>query len=485
MTDTDVYNDSIEKWKHSRGIGTLSYDSTLDLFEPTKVVLNKFFDANPSKKVIVAIPDVERKNEWSTKLLTGFKHYDKLGNNLLQFLTADHIISYNMQEAVDLIIFDKIDKFIKGTRVDIIKQKFVKFKYILGLTNEPFPDADGFVLSEFCPVINKVTKVDVITHSIAGSTVEYNFGLNLSEKDAAIYKDYTQFIKDTVELLGDFDMILRCYHGDSREGISADHYRNKVAFEHGWNTDLDLSSEYFQNIDRYYNPNAIYERAKTFNDIIKKRQVLVYDNIAKLDAIVKLVEVHKDKKILIINKRSAFAKDVCQSINNSITNPNLKKEAFTRSLFSIGRKGAAIESNAQCVEYHPDVESRPLIDPNTGDYMKVKSGKTKGSIKTFGVTSLNKIANERFNEGFHNTISSTSSIPKEGEFEIDVIFITSPECNSFQQIQYRISSLKFKEGIKIVNIYIKGTKEESTLKEKQSLTNNKIIEVTTANDVIL
>ena len=50
MDANDVYKSSIEKWKNSKGIGTISYDPNLDLFEPIKIVLGKYFSHNPRSK---------------------------------------------------------------------------------------------------------------------------------------------------------------------------------------------------------------------------------------------------------------------------------------------------------------------------------------------------------------------------------------------------------------------------------------------------
>lgn len=487
MTANEIYESSINAWSKNRGIGTISYDMSLNLFTPIKIILDKYYARNPNKKVVVILPDNARQDEWISKLITNFNHYDKIGNNLLQFLTADTIIVNNIKEEVELVIIDKIERFIIGNRPDIIKQKYIKFKYIVGLTNDPYPDGDGFLLSEFCPVIKRITKVDVVTHGINESTIEYNLPAVMNDNDKIMYNDYNKFIKDTIDLFGAFDTVLNCYHGDSRNGVSADYFRNQLAMDKGWSSDLDLSNEYYRSIDRYYNPNNLYERAKTFSDVIKSRQQLLSDNSAKIDVIIELLKNNKDKKVLIINKRSDFAREVCNAINANIKGVKLKQDLVKANLFSDTRQltGDAFVNNAVCVEYHSDVESRPLLDPDTGDYVRIKSGKNAGSIKQFGATSLNKIANARFDDGYHNIISSVSAIPKEGTFEIDFIIITSPECNTLNQIQYRVALLKFKENVKIVNIYLKDTREHNKLQESQALTTNKIIEVDDVKSVIL
>jgi hypothetical protein len=487
MKANEVYLASIDKWAKRRGIGTISYDTSLDLFEPIKIVLLKYFAKNPNSKVIIVVANEQRIDIWSTKLLSASELFSKIGNGLLNFITIDKIIVDKFKGEVELLIFDQIDRFLEAERLEVVKQKYIKSKYILGVTNVAYPDNDKFNLYESCPIIDRVTKVDVITHGILDGAVEYNIGVNMLDNDLIYYNEINQYIKDTVELFGDFDTIMRCYHGDPNVGISADYYRQKLATEKGWETDMDLSNEYYKNLDRYYNPNSIYERAKAFTDVIKKRQILLSDNYAKINVIVNIIAKYKDSKVLIINKRAPFAKVVCNAINEVVESNNLKYDIVSGTLFKPAEKlvGKGSMSDLVCVEYHPDVESRPLIDPSIGDYVRIKSGKDAGKTKMYGATSLNKIANERFNEGYHNVISSISSIPKEANFEIDFIVITSPECNTFNQLQYRAANLKFKNNVKIINVFLNNTKEKEKLKEKQSLNTNKVIEIFDIKDLNL
>jgi hypothetical protein len=323
-----------------------------------------------------------------------------------------------------------------------------------------------------------LTKVDIVTHGLLDGVVEYNIKVDITEKDKALLEEYNEFIQSTIEIFdGSFGLINLCYRGNPDQGISADHYRQELAASKNWSIDIDLSSPYFANLNRYYNPNALYERAKLFYDIIRKRQELLSDNDSKLNAILKIIEQNKDKKILIINKRSAFARKVADTINTKITSEHLKSDVAQPTLFSSNNTGFTLQPSSICVEYHPDVESRPLIDIETNDYFRYKSGANAGKVKQFGVTSLNRIANERFNEGYHTVMSSSNAIPKEAELTIDFILITSSECDTLNQFQYRVNRLMFNDNIKILNLYLSDTKELDKFREKQSLTRNKIVDI--------
>ena len=61
------------------------------------------------------------------------------------------------------------------------------------------------------------------------------------------------------------------------------------------------------------------------------------------------------------------------TINNKIKVDTLKKDAMPRNLFSQDKEGFAIQPSFFCVEYHPDVESRPVIDIETNDFIRYKS----------------------------------------------------------------------------------------------------------------
>lgn len=478
MTPNEVYESSIDKWRNNKGRGTLSYDSNLDLFVPTKMILTKYFSHNQTNKALVIVADIDRREEWASHLVKDFDYANKIATDHLKFVTADTILQDRLTDFYELVIFDQIDRFLYGDRRKIIKGEFVKFKYILGVTNSPDPDDDTFQLYEHCPVIHRLTKVDIVTHGLLDGIVEYNIKVDITEKDKTLLEEYNEFIQSTIEIFdGSFGLINLCYRGNPDQGISADHYRQELAASKNWSTDIDLSSPYFANLNRYYNPSALYERAKLFYDIIRKRQELLSDNDSKLSAILKIIEQNKDKKILIINKRSAFARKVADTINTKITSEHLKSDVAQPTLFSSNNTGFTLQPSSICVEYHPDVESRPLIDIETNDYFRYKSGANSGKVKQFGVTSLNRIANERFNEGYHTVMSSSNAIPKEAELTIDFILITSSECDTLNQFQYRVNRLMFKDNIKILNLYLSDTKELDKFKDKQSLTRNKIVDI--------
>ena len=480
MDIKDVYKNSIIKWGNNKGIGTVSYDSALDLFIPIKEVLNKFFAHNNFNTAIIVVPNNARMDEWTTKLVKDFNHIEKIGSDALMFLTADNIIFNKIKLTTDLLIFDQIDKFYNGERLEIVKGKYITTKFKLGVTNSPDPDQDTFGLYDACPVIDRVTKVDIVTHGILDNTVEFNIPSKLNDSDAVMYKEYGTFIADTIEIFGNFDNVMKCYMGDTKMGISADHFRIEIATSKGWHKDIDTSTTYYANIDRYFNPNSLYERAKSFTEVIRKRKNLLNNNFSKIDIVLDIIEKYKDKKILIINKAPVFARTLSEAINDKIENDNLKFDKPQGTLFKPveKNKGFTITDNFICIEYHNDVKSRPLIDIDTNDFIRYKSGIKAGTIKTFGAKSLNNIANDRFNKGYHNVMSSVNAIPKDADLEIDFIIITSPECDTINTFQYRVHRLSFKENIKIVNIYLKNTKEDKKLRDKQSLNKNKIINVT-------
>ena len=481
MEAKDIYEASITKWGNNRGIGTISYDSVLDLFIPIKEVLNKFFAYDRSNKAIVVVPNVARRDEWASKLVKDFNHFDKIGSDDLLFITADDIIFNKIKLTTDLIIFDQIDRFYNGERLEIVKGKYITAKFKLGVTSSPDPDQNTFGLYDACPVIDRVTKVDIVTHGILDAIVEFNVPVKLNESDDNKYKEYRTFISDTIDIFnGDFNTVIKCYMGDPKLGISADHFRNELAISKGWHQNIDTSSTYYANIDRFYNPNALYERAKSFTEVTRKRKNLLNNNFSKVDAVVDIVERYKDKKILIINKSSVLAKTMNDVINDKIKNDTLKVDKPQNTLFkpTESKKGFAMFSGLLCVEYHPDVESRPLIDIDTSDYVRYKSGLKAGTIKTFGAKSLNNMANDRFNKDYHNVVSSVNAIPKDANFEIDFIIITSPECDTINTFQYRVHRLSFKENVKIVNIFLQNTSEDRKLSNKQGLNKNKVINVT-------
>ena len=217
--------------------------------------------------------------------------------------------------------------------------------------------------------------------------------------------------------------------GNIALNISSNQICAQIAQENGWNENLDMSIEFNVEIDRLYNPMNLKERASKTYEIIRNRSQLLSDYDGKLDAILKIIEDNPDKKILIINKRGDFATRVTEYINCYSMSPI-------------------------CGNYHDRVEPIPAVDVN-GLPLYYKSGAKKGERRMMAAQAQKTYNEYMFNQNKLRVLSTNNAPDKELTINVDIIIITSPQCESIKSYMYRMSNLLFRSGnIILYSLYL-------------------------------
>jgi len=459
-----IYQTSLAKWRECRGKGTISYDSYLDLTKPAVYIINKYLDANPNDHIIIIVPNTVRANIWNINISVGMKNPEDF-NTRVRLLPIDDILQKGIHEKVELLIVDFIELYTDHYREAVLRGDYISFKYCMGLTHSVMPEKQSFVAYDHFNIIHKVTKLDLVTSHLLSNVQEYMVGIDMNEEDTGLYDMYTQYINDTIEMYGDFILINNCYIGDPKSGISPDTFRQQLARERGWSKELDLSNVYNATVDRYYAPANIYERCKTFMEYIAFRKRLMSDNNAKIETVINIIRQHKDKKILIVNKRSEFATNLTNAINKEFSNINDNKPASNLPLVVDNGMLMSYRTNnpSVAVEYHLDIANRPMNDPNSGQPIRYKSGDNKGMIKQMGAKTISNMNLEQFNNNDRGVLCTNEAIIKDLQTVVDFIIVTSVFCSPVEMLQYRVKRLDFIGNPTIINVYLNNTKESSTL----------------------
>lgn len=459
-TPDEIYLGSVEKWKNNKGVGMIVYTEYLDLFIPLFHILEKILNKNNNANILVILSNTNYLDIFTTKIVSSkiFTHFNVLNINVKIVVKEDYEL-IDRSEKYDLLVLLRAEDIILSEYANFIYD--IDFKHILLLSNDKLLNTKTSI-----PIIDSISKVDILFKNISSDSTEYNLGIDMDEKDTIKYSEINTFIGDTMKMFNnDIDMVFKCYSGGKEGGInySGDYFRQKVAENAGWNKELDLSLEYYANIDRYYNPNAIYERAKTFNMMINGRKQLLSDNHVKIQPIIDIIKSNPTKKIVIISKRSDFALAITKEINKHI------KYTEDVNVFNYKVvKDDCVKPNT-CIDFNSDLETITVMT-SSGDYIRSKNG----SIKKFGSTLQNKAANELFNSGKVNVLSCNDALPESANFTTDLFIYTSPECKSISELRYRIAGLKFTNEEIVLNLFLNNTKEMETLFNKQSVTKKNI-----------
>lgn len=339
---------------------------------------------------------------------------------------------------------------------NIIKHMYDESKFTMciltkNIMNNEFINSIRNIL----PNINiENTAVATIKAHINSPVEEHLIGVELSDKDKETYDKYTDIINTTISILGSLDNIEKCKKGDIALNISAAEFRTNLAKLNGWNENIDTNVPFMRQIDEYYNPETIKDRAYNFYNIAKNRRDLCTDNDAKLNTVLDICNKNDNKKILIISKRGEYASKVAEYLNmNGIL----------------------------CGNYHDCLDNIPAIDEK-GNLILYKSGTKKGKPKFLGWQAQSSLNEKRFNDETINVLSIKNASNVELKIACDIVILTSSECDNIINIKTRFANVEFAGIPNIVyRIYCNGTIESNHIYKRKVPSNIKIINDTESN----
>lgn len=118
-----------------------------------------------------------------------------------------------------------------------------------------------------------------------------------------------------------------------------------------------------------------------------------------------------------------------------------------------------------CGNYHDNVDPIPATTIE-GNPIFVKSGPHKGERRMLAAKAQRSFNEERFNAGYINVLSTNNSPDKDLNIPVDIVIITSPECEDIESYLYRLSNIRPSSYIKLYSIYVTNSAEEKKLQNK-------------------
>lgn len=450
----ELFEDAILHWRDNKGVGTAIIPPPLNNKVMVLGVLQRIYSKSSNVDTIIVTNNFTERISL-IEFLTQQEDVDnnKEFKNLLEtkrikVLTTGFIDSSKYEMRPFVCIMYNIDSF--GEKMAhllfVAKFRLVVLSKLLSDIN------DMGKIYQISPLLNDFKQNEL--EAIRLNTPVEDIWVDVSiPKDTETYKlleYYNEYITTSLNIFGSFDVIQQANRGNNKLNISANQICDQIAKENGWNPYMDMSIEINVQIDTLYNPANIKERAGKTYEIIRNRSQLLSDYDGKLDKILEIVNENKDKKILIISKKGEFASKITDFINNMS------------------------ESNI-CGNYHDKVEPIPAVDIN-GNPIYYKSGSKKGERKVIAAQAQKSLNEELFNLDKIRVLSANNSPDKELSCNIDILIITSPQCEDLQNYLYRLSNVYFNDNkLKLYNIYVKNSFEETRLNSKITLNNQTII----------
>ena len=444
-TAGELFEDAILHWRDCKGIGSAIIPPPLNDKIMVLGVLQRVYARSPSietciitgmfKERIELIEFITQQEEEENN-----KEFKELINSKkLKVLSIDFIKNsrFNLKPFVCIVyhtdeIFDNLIKLLS----------MAKFKLVV--LNKLIPSSEDMSkLYSVCSLLDdfKQNEIDEIRTSTPVEDIWVDVEIPADTEADKLLRYYDEYITTSLNIFGSFEIMQQCRLGNATLNISATQICNQIAEENGWNPHLDMGIEINVEIDKLYNPSNIRDRATQTYEIIRNRSQLLSDYEGKLDAILNIVEENKDSKILIINKRGEFASKVTDYINN-------------------------MSETIICGNYHDKVEPIPAIDFQ-GRPLYYKSGPKKGERRYMGAQAQKTANEELFNLGKLNILSTNAAPDKSLCIAVDVIIITSPQCEDVKSYIYRLSNVSYPKGnIKLYSIFIKNSLEQQKLQSK-------------------
>ena len=450
----DLFENAIIHWRDAHGKGTALIPPPLNDKLMILGILQRMYIRSPTCNITIIVSNFQERidliefitNQEEEENNIEFKNLIK--NKYLKIFTFDFIAKGNITSYPLLTIIYHPDS------IDAVIQSYLnnsKFKLIV-LNKLSLPSEDMIKLYNICPLLDDFKQNEVSALRTSTPVEEVYVGVDIPDDSnaAKTLNRYNEYISTTFNIFGSFDIMQQARTGNNQLNISATQICNQIAQENGWNIHLDMSIDFNREIDSLYNPVNLRERASQTYEFIRLRSQFLSDYEDKLDKILEIVRNNPTSKILIINKRGEFASKVTDYINN-------------------------LSENIICANYHDKVDNIPAVDMN-GKPLYYKTGAHKGERRMMGALAQQSYNESAFNRGDIRVLSTNNAPNKDLSIDVDIIIITSTQCESIKSYMYRLSNVNFNSGkILLYTIYCKNTSEERLLDNRDLAENHKIV----------
>lgn len=424
----------IQTWRTNKGKGTFVVPLNFNVQQPILEIISKMVDKTPSIKCTIIVKDFEERQHLLDVLKQNETINEGINNSNIKVLTESYFNSSTFRISLDLLIIVRPNEYTMKLDVELFRARF-KLVFI----DNNLDNASKLKLYSTCPHLATITTEEVKVSNANSPVEERRIPVNIipdSDTDK-LYKYYNEYVQTTLNIFGSLEVIDQARTGNKDLNISSNQICANIAYNNGWHENLDMSSPINVQVDELFNPSKLKDRVVNIYDIIRKRNTLLAEYVGKLDVIVDIVKRNQSKKILIISKKGEFANEVTNAINK--------------------------ELGDICGNYHDNCEDIPARNED-GSFIKVKSGINAGQIK-YLKSKAQKTLNERlFNEDKLSVLSANSAIDKDLCAKVDVVIITSPQCETIEAYLYRLNSLFVSSTpLLLYNVYISNSAEERLL----------------------
>lgn len=449
----ELFQTAIEEWKDAKGRGVAFVPTSINDKGMILYILQRIYMKTPDTDTLIIVNTFDKRLEL-IEFLTNQEDAENneefkslINNKKIKILTNKLVSDMKYLKAPRLLITYHCDSL-----SDNVLNCLDYCKFILIMIDKLYDNVTSNKIYRYAPLINSFT--DDVINSIRASTPVEDIWIPVTiPEDSEEFKlltYYDEYIRTTINIFGSFDAVQQARIGNASLNISANQICAQIAYDNGWNENLDMSIPINVEVDNMYNPAAIRERANTVFEVIRNRANLLSDYKGKLVEIIKIIEEHPNEKFLIISKRGEFANEITEYINN-------------------------MSETDICGNYHDKVSPQPTV---TFDKVPVyySSGDKKGVRKMMGAQRQKTLNQQWYNADKLRILSTSNAPDKSLAINVTNIIITSPSCEDIESYLYRLSNVRYpNEKVKLYSIFVKNSLEYAKLKSKLLSNTHKVL----------
>lgn len=401
---------------------------------------------------VIVVPSDALLKQWQVKL------NQSLPKHLLERIlikTSHILLSEGITYECGTLIIDEIHEFSTEERLKILDRKsIVKSKRILGLTAST-DDKNFRNIIKYLSIIDVITKEEAEEKGFVASFVEYNLGLNLSEKELENYQNCTNVVSELMpKFQKDISLAQKIITGgkDKFDKFwSGAGYAYSLARKNGWKIDLNLNLPEDAKINTEYNPTTLVIQARQLTTAVRVRRDILYNCISKYNATLEIAKKFNKVKTIIFSESIDFADKIGIILN---------------------------DNNQPTSVYHSGLKTIMITSPKSGKFIKM------------GKERLKKLAIQNISNGTSRILATTKALDRGLDVEdLRLSITTSGTQNPTQYKQRNGRGGRKEKGIfgdmpvLLINLYIIETQDEKWLRARQI--NNTVlpIEVTSVEDI--
>ena len=435
----------------NKGKGSILAYPPLNIGKVLLGTIGRLIVKRPDEKILIVLGDYRYKAE-ITKVIKETLELNEAVfiENHIQFLTQSY--AYNRLYLYTVNILIGIED------IPFIEKSFQESKFTLIVTTNPSIKINRLTsIQAILPNIHLgIGDNDLQQSKINVPVTEYRHPIYLTEEQLVQYNKYSDFIKDSMTVFGDFNMVELCRNGDKNCNVSAMSICNNLAHQNGWSSELDMSVEFNVQIDKIYNPNAIHERAQLIYNIARERKNFVCNLDSKINEVIEIIKANPFKGIVIVSKSGEFANEIADRLN---------KEGII------------------CGLYHNEIPASYMPDTN-GETITYKSGIDKGKPKLFKAKSLSTYWMQCYVYGETHVLSMKAASDTDLAIDIDIVIFTTTLVDDIFKFKARFRKCNFNgNNTEIHRIYCVDTIEESSMYKERPTNLITVCDCKTQNDI--